>query len=116
MAKATKPAAKGGKGAKKKMTKSAFLAHLTDGSEHKKSDIAALYERLVETVAAQLKANDEFILPGLVKLKIKKVAAVKGGEKKIMPATQKEYVTKAKPASKKVKAFAVKSLKDALNG
>ncbi len=110
MAKA-KPAAKA-KG--KKMTKSAFIAHLA-GDTLKKSDVSALYEKIVETVAAQLKSNGEFILPGVAKLKVKKVDAVKGGEKKVMPATGKEYVTKSKPASKKVKAFAVKALKDALN-
>ena len=108
MAKAAKPA-------KKKMTKSAFIAHLVDGTEHKKTEVSALYEKIVDTVAAQLKAHGEFILPGVAKLKIKKVPAVKGGEKKVMPATGKEYVTKPKPASVKVKAFAVKSLKDSVN-
>lgn len=112
MAKAAKPAAKG-KG--KKMTKSAFIAHLTDGTTHKKSDVSALYDKIVDTVAAQLKANGEFILPGVAKLKVKDVPAVKGGEKKVMPATGKEYITKPKKASKKVKAFPVKALKDALN-
>src|SRR5687767_4445930 len=109
MAKAAKPAAKGGK---KKMTKSAFIAHLTDGTTHKKTEVSALYDKIVETVASQLKAHGEFILPGVAKLKVKSVAAVKGGEKKVMPATGKEYITKPKPASKKVKAFAVKALKD----
>lgn len=111
MAKA-KPAAKGGK---KKMTKSAFIAHLVDGTEHKKTEVSALYDKIVDTVAAQLKAHGEFILPGVAKLKLKKVAADKGGVKKIMPATGKEYVTKPKPASVKVKAFAVKALKDSVN-
>lgn len=109
MAKAAKPASK------KKMTKSAFIAHLVDGTTHKKSDVSALYDKIVETVADQLKKNDEFILPGIAKLKIKKVAAYKGGEKKIMPATGQEYITKPRPASKKVKAFPVKALKDAVN-
>jgi nucleoid DNA-binding protein len=112
MAKAAKPAAKGGK---KKMTKSAFIAHLVGDGELKKTQVTELYDRIVETVGEQLKKNGEFILPGIAKLKVKKVDAVKGGEKKIMPATGKEYITKAKPASKKVKAFAVKSLKDAIN-
>jgi nucleoid DNA-binding protein len=110
MAKA-KPAAKG---AKKKMTKSAFIAHLA-GTDHTKADVNKLYELLVQTVSEQLKKNGEFILPGIAKLKVKKQPAVKGGEKKVMPATGKEYVTKAKPASLKVKAFPVKSLKDAIN-
>jgi nucleoid DNA-binding protein len=112
MAKAAKAAAKG---SKKKMTKSAFIAHLADGGGFKKTEVSALYDRLVETVTAQLKANGEFILPGVAKLKIKHKPAVKGGEKKVMPATGKEYVTQPKPASKAVKAYPVKALKDAMN-
>jgi nucleoid DNA-binding protein len=107
--------AKAAKAGKKKMTKSAFLAHLVDGTSLKKSEVSALYEKIVTTVAEQLKRHDEFILPGIAKLKVKKVPAVKGGEKKIMPATGQEYVTKPKPASKKVKAFPVKALKDSVN-
>ena len=110
MAKA-KPAAKP---KAKKMTKSVFIAHLA-GDEHKKSDVSALYDKLVETVADQLKKHDEFTLPGLAKLKIKKVKADPGGVEKTMPATGLKYTTKPKPASKKVKAFPVKSLKDAVN-
>lgn len=111
MAKAAKPAPKA---KAKKMTKSAFIAHLA-GDTHKKSDVTALYEKIVETVAEQLKKHDEFTLPGLAKLKIKKVKADPGGVEKTMPATGQKYVTKPKPASKKVKAFPVKSLKDAVN-
>ncbi len=110
MAKA-KPAAKP---KAKKMTKSAFIAHLA-GDAHTKSDVSALYDKIVATVAAQLKTHGEFILPGVAKLKIKDVPADKGGVKKTMPATGLEYVTKPKKASKKVKAFPVKSLKDAVN-
>lgn len=107
--------AKAAKAKAKKMTKSAFIAHLVDGTAHKKSDVAALYEKIVETVAEQLKKHDEFTLPGLAKLKIKKVKADPGGVEKIMPATGEKYITKPKPASKKVRAFPVKALKDAVN-
>ncbi len=113
MAKAAKPAAKGGKS--KKMSKSAFLAHLTDGTEHKKSDVAALYDKIVDTITDQLKKSGEFVLPGVAKFKLKKIPATKGGEKKVMPATGQEYVTKPKPASNKVRASFVKGFKDSLN-
>ena len=112
MAKAAKPAAKGGK---KKMSKSAFLAHLTDGTSHKKSDVAALYDKIVATITDQLKKNGEFVMPGVAKFKLKRIPATKGGEKKIMPATGQEYVTKPKPASNKVRASFVKGFKDSLN-
>jgi nucleoid DNA-binding protein len=107
--------AKAAKGAAKKaMTKSAFITHLADTTGHKKSDVSKLYDTLVEAVTKELKKNGIFTLPGLARLKLKKVPAYKGGEKKIMPATGKEYVTQPKPAHNKVKAFPVKALKDAL--
>lgn len=108
MAKAAKASAK------KAMTKSALVAHLAEATELKKSDVTKLMDALADAVSKELKRSGVFTLPGLARLKLKKVAAYKGGEKKIMPATGKEYVTSPKPAHNKVKAFPVKALKDAL--
>jgi DNA-binding protein HU-beta len=102
------------KAAKKAMTKSALLAHLSESSELKKTEVSKVYDALVEAVTKELKKNGIFTLPGLARLKLKKVAAYKGGEKKVMPATGKEYITQPKAAHNKVKAFPVKALKDAL--
>jgi nucleoid DNA-binding protein len=100
--------------AKKKMTKSALFTHLSEEAGLKKSEVTTLYNALVEVIAKELKKNSEFTLPGVAKLKVKRVPAVKGGEKKVMPATGKEYVTKAKPASNKIRAIPAKALKDML--
>jgi len=108
MAKATKPAPK------KKLTKSALFAHLAEASGHKKTEVAALYDLLVDAITKELKKSGEFILPGVAKLKLKRVPAVKGGEKKVMPATGQEYVTKSKPAHNKIRLVPVKALKDSL--
>jgi nucleoid DNA-binding protein len=99
---------------KKKMTKSGFLTHLAEASGHKKTEVAALYDLLVDTITKELKKSGEFTLPGVAKLKLKKVAAIKGGEKKVMRATGKEYVTKSKPAHNKIRAIPVKAFKDSL--
>lgn len=112
MAKVAKPAAKGGK---KKMSKSAFLVHLSEATGHKKTEVSGVYDKIVETITDQLKKNGEFVLPGVAKFKLKKIPATKGGEKKIMPATGQEYITKPKPASNKVRASFVKGFKDSLN-
>ena len=103
------------KAAKKKaMTKSGLLTHLSETTELKKSEVSKLYDALVEAVSKELKKSGIVTLPGIARLKLKRVPAVRGGEKKVMPATGKEYVTQPKPAHNKVKAFAVKALKDAL--
>jgi len=99
---------------KKKMTKSGFLMHLSEASGHKKTEIAALYDLLVETITKELKKSGEFTLPGVAKLKLKRVDAIKGGEKKVMRATGKEYTTKSKPAHNKIRAIPVKAFKDSL--
>ncbi len=109
-----KAAAKAAAASKKKLTKSGLLTHLATGSDLTKAQVTKLYEMLVETITKELKKSGDVILPGLAKLKLKKVPAIKGGEKKVMPATGLEYTTKSKPAHNKVKAFPVKSLKDAL--
>jgi nucleoid DNA-binding protein len=102
------------KAAKKAMTKSGLFAHLSETTGLKKTEITAVYDTLVEAVTKELKKNGVVTLPGLARLKLKKVPAYKGGEKKIMPATGTEYITKPKPAHNKVKAFPVKALKDGL--
>jgi nucleoid DNA-binding protein len=102
------------KAAKKAMTKSALLTHLADQSSLKKSEVSKVYDALVDAVTKELKKNGIVTLPGLARLKLKKVPAYKGGEEKVMPATGQKYITKPKAAHNKVRAFPVKSLKDAL--
>jgi nucleoid DNA-binding protein len=101
----------------KALTKSALYAHLAEASGLKKSEVVVLMDALYETIKTELSKKDSagsITLPGIAKVKVRKVDAVKGGVKKINPLTGSEYVTKDKPAYRKVSILAVKSLKDAL--
>ena len=100
----------------KVMTKSALYSHLAESTGLKKSDVAGVFDAFLEVVKKELgsKGPGVVTLPGIAKLKIRKVKAVKGGQKKINPLTKTEYVTKDKPAYNKVSILAPKALKDML--
>jgi nucleoid DNA-binding protein len=99
---------------KKALTKSGLYAHLAEASGLTKKQVSDLFDHLGEAVKGQLgpKGAGVFTLPGIARIKLRKVKAVKGGQKKINPITKTEYITKDKPAHNKVsirpiKAFAV---------
>jgi DNA-binding protein HU-beta len=101
--------------AKKALTKSAIIASLADTTELSKADVTKVVTALTELIETELKKGaKQFTLPGIVRFGVKQVKAVKGGVKKVMPATGLEYVTKDKPAYSKVTVRPAKSLKDAL--
>lgn len=104
------------KGAKKALTKSAFLTHIAEQTELSKKEVAAVLDAVVETVKSQLgpKGAGKLMIPGLARMTVTKVKAVKGGQKKINPLTGQEYVTKDKPAFNKVRIAPIKALKEAL--
>lgn len=54
-----------------------------------------------------------FTLPGILKVVTKKIKARKGGQKKINALTGKEYITKDKPATVRVRVRAGSKLKQA---
>jgi nucleoid DNA-binding protein len=88
--------------AKKALTKSALYAHLAEATDLKKSQISDVIDKLGEVAMSELKKNGLFTFPGIARLKIRKVKAVKGGQKKINPITKTEYITKDRPAFNKV--------------
>jgi nucleoid DNA-binding protein len=100
----------------KAMTKSAFYAEIADATELKKADVAKVFDAMTDLVTKQLGAKGPRVvtIPGLLKLKSKAVAKVKGGQKKINPLTKTEYVTKDKPAHTKVTVRALKGLKESI--
>jgi nucleoid DNA-binding protein len=101
--------------AKKALTKSAIIASLADTTELSKADVTKVVTALTELIETELKKGaKQFTLPGIVRFGVKQVKAVKGGVKKVMPATGLEYTTKDKPAYSKVTVRPAKSLKDAL--
>ena len=101
--------------AKKAMTKSGMITDLSETTELSKADVTKVVTALTELIEKELKKGaKQFTLPGIVRFGVKHVKAVKGGVKKVMPATGKEYTTQDKPAHSKVTVRPAKSLKDSL--
>jgi nucleoid DNA-binding protein len=101
---------------KKALTKSAFYSELAEASGLKKAEVMKVIDALYDQIKEQLGAKGPGImtLPGIARFKVRKVDAVKGGVKKINPLNGQEYVTKDKPAYKKVSILPVKALKEEL--
>jgi len=109
---AAKPAAP--KPIKEPLTKSGLVAHIADTSGVAPKDVRAVMAALQSTVQGSIskKGAGSFTLPGLLKIKTVSVAA-KPRRKGINPFTKEEQWFAAKPASTKLKATFMKSLKDA---
>ncbi len=99
----------------KKLTKSQFIAAIAEKSGITKKQAAAVLDSVAGVVVQQLgkKGPGEVIIPGLLKLTVVEKAAVPAHEG-INPFTKQPAMFKAKPASRSVKARAVKALKDAV--
>lgn len=98
-----------------KLTKSQFVAALTESSGVPKKQVVAVLDALNAVVVEQLskKGPGVVTLPGLLKLSVTDKPAVpeRNG---IDPFTKQPKLFKAKPASRAVKARPVKALKDAV--
>lgn len=101
--------------AKKRLTKSEFVAAIAKKSNLEKKQVTAVLDALDEIVYKELGKGGagEVVLPGLIKLVTVKKPAVPAREG-INPFTGQPAIFKAKPASKIVKARPVKQLKDAI--
>ncbi|HEY3289881.1 MAG TPA: HU family DNA-binding protein [Anaerolineae bacterium] len=99
----------------KKLTKSQFIATIAEKSGLTKKQTTSVLDILNGVVAHQLgkKGPGEVIIPGLLKLTVVEKPAVAAHEG-INPFTKQPTMFKAKPASKSVKARAVKALKDSI--
>ena len=101
--------------AKKALTKTGIITSLSETTELSKADVTKVIVALTALIESELKKGPkQFTLPGIVRFGVKQVKAVKGGVKKVMPATGQEYVTKDKPAHSKVTVRPAKSLKDSV--
>ncbi len=109
MAKQTVTASAGNK----KMTKSQIVAALAEKSGLSKKSVADVFGAMSELVKHELgkKGPGEFVVPGLLKLKLRAVPATPK-RKGINPFTKQEVTFAAKPASKKIRALPLKKLKD----
>jgi DNA-binding protein HU-beta len=95
-------------------TKSEILAHIAKETELSKKHVGAVFESLNVIIKKSLRGGGMFTIPGLLKLRVVKKPATKAREG-INPFTGQKMMFKAKPASKKVRAVALKSLKTMVN-
>jgi nucleoid DNA-binding protein len=97
----------------KRMTKAQVVTELAAMTELDKKTVNNMFDCLGQIIRKELgaKGPGEFVLPGLVKLRSVKKPATKDRQG-INPFTKQPMVIKGKPASKKVRATPVKSLKD----
>jgi nucleoid DNA-binding protein len=107
--KAAPAAAAGGK----KLTKSQVIGALSEKTGVSKKDVAGIFGTLTELIKRELgkKGPGEFVIPDLLKLKVRNIPA-KAKRKGINPFTGQEVTFPAKPASRKIRATALKKLKD----
>ena len=97
----------------KRLTKAQVVTELANGADLDKKSINRVFESLSEIIRKQLtgRGPGEFVIPGLVKLRVVKKPATKERQG-INPFTKEPITIPAKPASKKVRATALKALKD----
>ncbi|MBK8173332.1 MAG: HU family DNA-binding protein [Sandaracinaceae bacterium] len=99
--------------AAKRMTKSQIIGELAEKTGISKKDVSGIFGGLSELVKRELgkKGPGEFVVPDMFKLKVRLIAAKKE-RRGIDPFTKQERTFPAKPASKKIRATALKKLKD----
>lgn len=97
----------------KRLTKSQVISELAETTELDKKSINRVFDGLTEMIKKQLgsRGPGEFVIPGLLKLRAVKKPATKE-RPGINPFTKEPIVIRAKPATKKIRASALKALKD----
>jgi DNA-binding protein HU-beta len=110
MAKASK------KSSNKPLSKNAILEAVTNavGEDLSKKQVKLVVETLVEVGHRELKKTGVFVLPGFAKFTVVKKPA-RPAREGINPFTKEMQKFPAKPASKGVRARAVKAVKDAIS-
>lgn len=97
----------------KRMSKTEFVEAIASQSGLEKKQVNAVLDALSDVVYRELKAENEVVLPGLVKLTSVTKPAVPEREG-INPFTKEKTIFKAKPARKVIKPRPLKALKDAV--
>lgn len=102
--------------AKKRKTKAEVIAELAEVTTLDKKSVGQVFDALQELIRKELatRGPGEFVIPGLVKLRVVKKPAQKERQG-LNPFTKEPITIKAKPASKKIKVTALKALKDLVN-
>ena len=99
--------------AAKRMTKAQVISDIAQYSELDKKSVGKVFEGLTDLIKKQLgpRGPGEFVIPGLLKLKVRKTKPIPAGPR-YNPFTKQMENRPAKPAQKKIGARALKSLKD----
>ena len=95
-------------------TKSEILAAISKDTDLSRKQVSCGIRFADGVIRKSLRSNGIVTLPGLLKLKVVKKPATKAREG-VNPFTGEEMMFKAKPASKKVRALPLKSLKAMVN-
>merc|ERR1712216_39460 len=96
------------------LTQTQVIASVAETNGLKNKHVKGVIDALFGVACAEIKKNGNFKLGGMLNLKLKKKPA-SPAKKGINPFTKEPCVFKAKPASKTVRALAMKKLKVALN-
>ena len=98
---------------KKRLTKAQVITEISELSELDKKSVSRVFDGLTELIKKQLSARGpgEFVIPGLLKLKVRKTKGIPAGPR-YNPFTKKTEDRPAKPPQKKIRASALKALKD----
>jgi nucleoid DNA-binding protein len=101
--------------AKKRMTKTEFVAALSKKSGLNKKQAASALDSINKIIAEQLgkRGPGEVLIPDLLKLSTVTKPAVPQ-HKGVNPFTKQPMIYKAKPASKVIKVRPLKALKDSI--
>jgi Bacterial nucleoid DNA-binding protein len=96
-----------------KMSKTELVEAVATQSGVEKKQVKAVLDALNDVVYKELKAQNEVMVPGLLKLSTVTKPATPEREG-INPFTKEKTIFKAKPERKMIKARPVKALKDAV--
>jgi nucleoid DNA-binding protein len=99
--------------ATKRMSKTELIEAIANQAGLEKKQVSAVLDALNDVVYKELKAENEVVLPGLLKLTAVTKPATPEREG-INPFTKEKTIFKAKPARKVIKPRPLKALKDAL--
>lgn len=100
----------------KPRTKSEIFRMIAEDTGLARKDVVSVFESMNTVMEKDLgrRGPGVFTVPGLIKVRVVKKAAVKA-RKGVNPFTGEEMMFKAKPARKVVKAQPLKALKDMVN-
>ena len=93
------------------MTGGVLTKKIAESTQLKTKDVKGVFAALRTIACAEVKKTEKFVIPQLTTLKLKHKPARKAGTKMMFG---KEVKVAAKPASKVVKAFPAKALKDSI--